>query len=42
MLGWQLFAAQSFQANCGHTQEVIVLPLPDGATRIVPVLGEGC
>jgi hypothetical protein len=25
---------------CGHGQEVIPFPLPDGSVRFVPVLGE--
>ena len=30
----------SVQGRCGHAQEIIPLPLPDGRVTLVPVLGE--
>jgi len=39
-VGWQLFRAKTCVNWCGHTQEIIPLPLPDGRVTFVPVLGE--
>jgi hypothetical protein len=38
--GWQLFTAATYVNWCGHGQEVIPMPLPDGRVTFVPVLGE--
>ena len=39
-VGWQLFRAQTYVNWCGHGQEVIPFPRPDGLVAFVPVLGE--
>jgi hypothetical protein len=39
-VGWQLFRAETYVNWCGHAQEIIPLPLPDGHVTFVPVLGE--
>jgi len=39
-VGWQLFRAETCVNWCGHGQQVIPLPLPDGRVTFVPVLGE--
>jgi len=39
-VGWELFRAESFVNWCGHTQEVIPVPRPDGMVGFIPVLGE--
>ena len=37
---WKLFRAKTYVNWCGHAQEIIPLPLPDGRVTFVPVLGE--
>jgi len=39
-VGWQLFMPGTYVTWCGHGQEVIPVPLPDGRVTFVPVLGE--
>src|SRR5882672_4678156 len=39
-VGWQLFRPATYVGWCGHVQEVIPMPLPDGHVTFVPVLGE--
>jgi hypothetical protein len=39
-VGWQLFTPTTYVNWCGHGQEVIPFPLPDGRVTFVPVLGE--
>jgi hypothetical protein len=39
-VGWQLFGVETYVNWCGHRQEIIPLPLPDGRVTFVPVLGE--
>ena len=39
-VGWQLFMPATYVTWCGHGQEVIPVPLPDGRVTFVPVLGE--
>jgi hypothetical protein len=39
-VGWQLFRAETYVNWCGHGQEIIPMPLPDGRVTFVPVLGE--
>ena len=36
---WQLFRAETYVTWCGHAQDSIPLPLPDGHVTFVPVLG---
>ena len=38
--GVALFRPASYVNWCGHAQEIIPLPLPDGRVTFVPVLGE--
>jgi hypothetical protein len=40
MVGWAPYRVESYVNWCGHGQEVIPFPLPDGSVRFVPVLGE--
>jgi hypothetical protein len=39
-VGWQLFRAETYVKWCGHAQEIIPFPLPEGRVTFVPVLGE--
>jgi len=39
-VGWRIFHATTYVNWCGHGQEVIPLPLPDGRVTFVPVIGE--
>ncbi len=39
-VGWQAYRVASYVNWCGHAQEVIPLPQPDGLVELVPVLGE--
>ncbi len=39
-VGWRLFNAETYVNWCGHGQEMIPVPLPDGRVTFVPVLGE--
>jgi hypothetical protein len=39
-IGWQAYRVESYVNRCGHSQEIIPLPLPDGHVTFVPVLGE--
>jgi len=39
-VGWQLFRAETYVNWCGHAQEIIPFPLPDGRVTFVPALGE--
>lgn len=44
-VGWHLFTAaisrdEHYVNWCGHGQEIIRFPLPDGRVILVPVLGE--
>ena len=39
-VGWQLFMPATYVNWCGHGQEIVPLPLPDGRVTFVPVLGE--
>ncbi len=39
-LGWRAYNVERFQSWCGHTQEIIPVPLADGRVTFVPVLGE--
>ena len=39
-VGWQLFRAETYVNWCGHAQEIIPFPLPDGRATFVPVLRE--
>ena len=38
--GWQLFVPTKRVNWCGHGQELLPLPGPDGWCRLVPILGE--
>ena len=38
--GWEPYQVVSYVNWCGHAQEIIPLPLPDGRVTFVPVLGE--
>ncbi len=40
VVGWQFFMPATYVNWCGHGQEVILLPLPDGRVPFVPVFGE--
>ena len=39
-LGWQPYAVQTYQSWCGHGQEIIPFPQPDGSVLFIPVMGE--
>lgn len=39
-VGWQAYRVEIYVNWCGHGQEVIPFPLPDGRVTFVPVLGE--
>lgn len=39
-VGWQAYRVESYVNWCGHGQEVIPFPRPDGFVELVPVLGE--
>jgi len=39
-LGWRAYQVERYQNWCGHGQEVIPVPLPDGGVTFVPVLEE--
>ena len=39
-VGWTPYRVVSYVNWCGHAQEVIPFPLPDGRVTFVPVLGE--
>ena len=39
-VGRQLFRAETYVNWCGHGQEVIPLPPPDGLVALVPVRGK--
>jgi hypothetical protein len=39
-VGWQLYTPAQYVEWCGHGQEVIPMPDPDGWCLLVPVLGE--
>jgi hypothetical protein len=39
-VGWSLFPTGSYVNWCGHEQEVIPMPMPDGRVAFVPILGE--
>ncbi len=40
LIGWQPYQVATFVNWCGHGQEVIPWPAPDGSVRLVPVVGE--
>ncbi len=40
MVGWGAYRVASYVNWCGHGQEVIPFPRPDGSLQLVPVLGE--
>jgi len=39
-VGWSLFRLATYVKWCGHGQEILPAPLPDGRVTFVPVLGE--
>jgi hypothetical protein len=39
-VGWQPYQVVSYVNWCGHAQEIIPFPLPDGGCQFVPVPGE--
>ena len=39
-VGWAAYRVESYVNWCGHGQEVIPIPRPDGLVALVPVLGE--
>jgi len=39
-VGWQTYRVETYVNWCGHGQEIIPFPLPDGRVTFVPVLGE--
>ena len=39
-IGWEAYRVESYVNWCGHAQEVIPWPRPDGLVAFVPVLGE--
>jgi len=39
-VGWEPYQVVSYVNWCGHAQEIIPFPLPDGGCQFVPVLGE--
>ncbi len=39
-VGWAAYRVESYVNWCGHGQEVIPFPRPDGLVELVPVLGE--
>jgi hypothetical protein len=39
-VGWQVYRVECYVNWCGHAQEVIPWPRPDGLVEFVPVLGE--
>ena len=39
-LGWQPYTVQRYQSWCGHGQEIIPIPQPDGTVKCVPIMGE--
>ncbi len=40
LIGWSLYTVASYTNWCGHSQEFIPLPEPDGWVRLVLVVGE--
>jgi len=39
-LGWEPYQVVSYVNRCGHAQEIIPFPLPDGGCQFVPILEE--
>jgi len=39
-LGWRAYNVERYQNWCGHTQEIIPFPTPDGTVLFIPVMGE--
>jgi hypothetical protein len=39
-VGWRAFHIESYVNWCGHAQEIIPVPQPDGGVLLIPVLGE--
>ena len=40
LIGWRLFVPAAYVNWCGHGQEFIPWPEPDGWVRLVPIIGE--